>query len=71
MKKTLWLVLEKYDGYSEYYEFCNSLSKFIQGKENSNDILNVYNGLSTIEKCDKEKIDKTIGYRIDSFLFSF
>jgi len=70
MKKTLWLVLDKYDGYSEYSEFCNSLSKFIQGKEDSEDILAVYNGLSKIEISDKNKIDETIGGKIDSFLFS-
>lgn len=70
-KETLWLVLEKYDGYSEYKSFCNSLSRFIQGKEEGVDILNVYIGLSKIEKEDKNKIDKTIGNKIDSFLFSF
>ena len=71
LKKSLWNILEKYDGYSEYIIFCDSLSKFIQGKEKSEDILNVYLGLSKIDKKDKVEIDNTIGYRIDSFLFSF
>jgi hypothetical protein len=70
MKKTLWLVLEKYDGLVEYKEFCDSLSRFIQGKENSKDLLCVYVGLSKIEKSDKIEIDSVLGSRIDSFLFS-
>lgn len=69
-KKSLWNILEKYDGYVEYLEFCDSLSKFIQGKEDSKDILTVYVGLSKIEKEDKVKIDNVIGAKIDSFLFS-
>lgn len=70
-KKSLWNILEKYDGYIGYVDFCNSLSKFIQELESGDDILNIYNGLSKIERIDKEKIDETIGNKIDSFLFSF
>jgi hypothetical protein len=69
-KKSLWNILEKYDGYSEYTDFCDSLSKFIQNKENNIDILNVYVGLSKIDRLDKVKIDNVIGAQIDSFLFS-
>lgn len=69
-KKTLWNILEKYDGCSEYTKFCDSLSKFIQGTENNEDILNVFVNLSEIENSDKLKIDQTIGGKIDSFLFS-
>ena len=69
-KELLWNILEKYDGYPEYKKFCDSLSNFIQGKENSNDILNIYVSLSEIENSDKVKIDQTIGGKIDTFLFS-
>jgi hypothetical protein len=69
-KKSLWDILEKYDGNSEYVDFCDSLSKFIQSKEDNVDILNVYVGLSKIDREDKVKIDNVIGAQIDSFLFS-
>ena len=69
-KETLWNILEKYDGFLKNTKFCDSLSKFIQGTENSEDILNIYVSLSEIEKSDKLKIDQTIGGKLDSFLFS-
>ena len=69
-KAILWSILEKYDGISEYTNLCDSLSRIIQGKINSNDILVVYQSLLVIDMIDKKKIDTTIGADIDACLFS-
>lgn len=69
-KAILWSILEKYDGISEYTNLCDSLSRIIQGKINSNDILVVYQSLLVIDMTDKKKIDATIGAEIDACLFS-
>lgn len=69
-KAILWSILEKYDGISEYIKFCDSLSNIIQDKNESNDLLVVYINLVKIEKCDRNKIDETIGNKIDTLLFS-
>jgi hypothetical protein len=69
-KSILWSILEKYDGISEYSKFCDALSRFIQGEINKNDILVIYQSLLVIDMIDKKKIDSTIGYEIDSCLFS-
>ena len=69
-KEILWSVLEKYDGVSNLNKFCDSISNFIQNKQNGNDIINVYRSLDTIDKVDRSKINKTIGGDIDSFLFA-
>lgn len=69
-KAILWSILEKYDGISEYTNFCDSLSRFIQGKISNTDILVVYQSLLTIDMVDKKKIDSTIGAEIDACLFS-
>ena len=68
-KAILWSILEKYDGISEYTNFCDSLSRFIQGKISNTDILVVYQSLLTIDMVDKKKIDSTIGAEIDACLF--
>ena len=69
-KEILWSVLEKYDGVSNLNKFCDSISNFIQNKQNGNDIINVYRSLDTIEQIDRSKISKSIGGDIDSFLFA-
>ena len=69
-KEILWSVLIKYDGINSLTAFCDSISKFIQGNENGTDIINVFNKLTSIDISDKNKIDKTIGEKIDYFLFS-
>ena len=69
-KAILWSILEKYDGISEYTNFCDSLSRFIQGKISNTDILVVYQNLLKIDMIDKKKIDATIGAEIDACLFS-
>ena len=69
-KAILWSILEKYDGISEYSNFCDALSRFIQNKVNNTDILVVYKSLLIIDMIDKKKIDSTIGAEIDACLFS-
>lgn len=69
-KEILWSVLAKYDGISEFTSFCDSVSKFIQDRQNGDDMIKVFQGLDLIDKSDKNKINKTIGNDIDSFLFS-
>lgn len=69
-KAILWSILEKYDGISEYTNFCDALSRFIQGSINGTDILVVYRSLLIIDVIDRKKIDSTIGTEIDACLFS-
>jgi hypothetical protein len=69
-KEILWSVLTKYDGVSEFNSFCDSVSKFIQDKQDGSDIINIFKSLTKIDKSDKEKIDNVIGNDIDFFLFS-
>lgn len=69
-KEILWIILSKYDGVKELNSFCDSVSKFIQEKQDGNDIIKVFQGLSLIDKSDKNKINEVIGNDIDSFLFS-
>lgn len=69
-KETLWSVLEKYDGLSEYSDFCDSISRFIQRTENSDDLIIVYNHLLLLDLEDTKKIDSVIGDEINYVLFS-
>ncbi len=69
-KSILWSLIEKYDGYSDYTNFCDSLSRFIQGTFNGDDMLIVYRFLTLIDIQDKYKIDITIGGHIETYLFS-
>lgn len=68
--KILWSVLVKYDGVENFNSFCDGISNFIQNKQNSTDIINIFQSLSKIDTSDKIKIDKTIGSHIDSLLFT-
>jgi hypothetical protein len=69
-KAILWSIIEKYDNISEMSSFCDSISSFIQNNQNSSDIINVYRILIDIDLVDREKINSTIGSKIDDFLFS-
>jgi N-acetylglucosamine kinase-like BadF-type ATPase len=69
-KALLWSVLEKYDGISEYTPFCDSISNFIKGTFNGDDMLTVYRHSNLIDASDRKKIDATIGDEINSYLFS-
>jgi hypothetical protein len=69
-KSILWSILDKYDGYRDYDELCDALSRLIQDKPKSCDYLIVYNNLIKIDSRDKSLIDYTIGSRIDIVLFA-
>jgi hypothetical protein len=70
MKQSLWQILEKYDC-KENRNFCDSLSRIIQSKEDNEDILNVFIFLKYLDSLDKSVIENTVGSKIDSLLFSF
>jgi hypothetical protein len=69
-KAILWSLIEKYDNISEMSDFCDAISRFIQDKQNGNDIIVVYRTLIELESADRKKIDSTIGSKIEGFLFS-
>jgi hypothetical protein len=69
-KSTLWKILEKYDGNSEFDKFCNSISRFIQDKSNGDDVLVIYQHSTKIDREDYNKIDNSIGHVINNFLFA-
>lgn len=61
-KQTLWNILEKYDSQSEMKDFCDSLSKAIQGLELSdNDVLNIAAVSNLVDVEEIEFIDTNIG----------
>jgi hypothetical protein len=68
-KENLWTVLEKYDS-KDYDGFCNSLSRLIQDKYTSGDLLDIFTYMEKIQKVDREIIEKEIGNDITSVLFS-
>ena len=59
-KEILWSILAKYDGVSEFNSFCDSISRFIQDKQNGDDIIKVFQGLSSIDKIDENEVNKAI-----------
>jgi hypothetical protein len=67
-KENLWKVLEKYDS-KEFNGLCNGLSKIIQNKSNSGDLLDVFTFMEKIEKSDRDIIEKEIGNDITTVLF--
>lgn len=69
-KEILWSVLTKYDNHSDYRNFCDSLSRFIQGTFDGDDMLVVYKHSNLIDAEDRVKIDSTIGGHIDAYLFA-
>lgn len=69
-KSILWSVLEKYDNYIDYKNFCDSLSNCIQDKCNSDDMIVIFKNLQLIDKSDRIKIDNAIGSKIDFCMFS-
>lgn len=68
-KEKLWNILEKYDS-KDYNGLCDSLSRLIQGKSNSGDLLDIFTYLEKIEKEDRNVIEDQIGNEITSVLFS-
>lgn len=69
-KEILWSILSKYDNHSDYIKFCNSLSRFIQGTFDGDDMLIVYQYNNLIDGDDRVSIKSTIGDHIDAYLFS-
>ncbi len=68
-KEKLWNILEKYDC-KDYNGLCDSLSRLIQGKSNSGDLLDIFTYLEKIETEDRNVIEDQIGNEITSVLFS-
>jgi hypothetical protein len=67
-KATLWNILEKYDS-KDYDGLCNGLSRIIQGKSTSGDLLDIFTYLDKIQKEDKDVIENQIGNDITAVLF--
>lgn len=67
-KANLWTVLEKYDS-KDYDGLCNPLSRLIQGKSTSGDLLDIFTFLEKIQKEDREIIENEIGNDITAVLF--
>jgi hypothetical protein len=67
-KGNLWIVLEKYDS-KDYDGLCNGLSRIIQGKSTSGDLLDVFTYMDKIHKEDRDILEKEIGNDISTVLF--
>lgn len=67
-KATLWNILEKYDS-KDYDGLCNGLSRIIQGKSTSGDLLDIFTFLDKIQKEDRDVIENQIGNDITTVLF--
>jgi hypothetical protein len=58
----LWEILDRYDSQPEMVDFCNSLSKAIQGYDLSdNDILNIAAASNLVESSEIQFIDRFVG----------
>lgn len=68
-KSILWSVLEKYDSFVDYKNFCNSLSNLIQDKSTGDDILTIYTHYDKIDRVDLDKVDDVVGVEINNYLF--
>jgi hypothetical protein len=67
-KGNLWIVLEKYDS-KDYDTLCNGLSRIIQGKSTSGDLLDIFTYMDKLQKEDRDIIEKEIGNDISTVLF--
>jgi hypothetical protein len=67
-KGNLWTILEKYDS-KDYDGLCNGLSRIIQGKSTSGDLLDVFTYMEKIQKEDRDIIENEIGNDITNVLF--
>lgn len=68
-KANLWQILEKYDS-KDYDGLCNPLSRLIQGKSTSGDLLDIFTYMEKIQKEDRDIIESEIGNNITAVLFS-
>lgn len=67
-KASLWYILEKYDS-KDYDGLCNGLSRIIQGKSNSGDLLDIFTYMEKIQKEDRDIIENQIGNDLTTVLF--
>lgn len=67
-KGNLWSIIEKYDC-KEFDSLCNGLSRIIQNKSTSGDLLDVFSFLDKIEREDRDVLEKEIGNDITNLLF--
>jgi hypothetical protein len=67
-KGNLWNIIEKYDC-KEFDTLCDGLSKIIQGKSTSGDLLDIFTCMEKMQKEDREIIEKEIGNDITNVLF--
>jgi len=68
-KAILWSLLDKYDSIDSYTDFCNSLSRVIQGTFTTYDIVTIYQQLSSLDKDDLDKINVALDDEMDYHLF--
>lgn len=68
-KANLWQILEKYDS-KDYDGLCNPLSRLIQDKSTSGDLLDIFTYMEKIQKEDRDIIESEIGNNITAVLFS-
>jgi hypothetical protein len=67
-KENLWTILEKYDS-KDYEILCNGLSRIIQGKSDSSDLLDIFTYMEKIQREDRDILEKEIGNDITTVLF--
>jgi hypothetical protein len=67
-KRKLWNILEKYDS-PEYKAFCDGISRIIQNKSTSGDLLDIFTYMEKIEIEDRDIIEQQIGNDITTILF--
>ena len=60
-KKSLYEILVKYDSNELFKDFCDSLSKIIQGKYTDDDTIKIISFATTIDKEDVYSIDQNVG----------
>ena len=67
-KENIWTILEKYD-IKDYEILCNGLSRIIQGKSDSGDLLDIFTYMEKIQREDRDILEKEIGNDITTVLF--
>lgn len=59
-KIVFWKILEKYDDLENSTNFCNSISKIIQGIDTQDDIIEIIKFSTSVESEDIVFIDKKL-----------
>jgi hypothetical protein len=60
-KKALYQILVKYDSIGSYSNFCDSLSRVIQGNHTDDDIINIISFATIVDNKDIDTIDQNVG----------